>query len=138
MRGPREVRWREVSCRQERKRNSHGKEPRTIKENSQGGDSRTPERKKDPSTFEGNSRKLFKKVAVKENSRRNKWKTRRKKKRRQEKAKCKKSTRTRWWSRIKKSFVSAFTRYSKEEEETMTLGKMASSPFVAGTMLRVN
>ena len=42
MRGSRKVRRREVTCRQERKRTSHGKEPRIFEENSQGGDSRTP------------------------------------------------------------------------------------------------
>ena len=35
----------------------------------------------------------------------------------EEQEKCKKSARTRWWSKIAKGFVSAFTRKRKEEEE---------------------
>ena len=38
-------------------------------------------------------------------------------KKKEEKEKCKNSTRTRWWSRIGKSFVGASTRKRKEEGE---------------------
>ena len=41
----------------------------------------------------------------------------RKEERKQEKTKCKKSTRTRWWIKIRQSFVSALPRKRKEEEE---------------------
>ena len=57
-----------------------------------------------------------------------KWKKRRKKNRMKKKAKCKKSTRTRWWSKIRKSFVSAFTRKRKEEEEEKKCRSKARYP----------
>ena len=41
-----------------------------------------------------------------------KWKKRMKKK-----TKCKKSTRTRWWCKIRKSFASDFTRKMKTKDE---------------------
>ena len=71
-----------------------------------------------------------------------KWKKRRKKRRKKKKTKCKESTRTGWWSEIRKSFVSAFTRKRKEVEvkrgtprrdKAWHDGEEASSPFAAGT-----
>ena len=57
-----------------------------------------------------------------------KWKKRRKKKRNKTTAKFKKSTRTRWWSKIRKSFVSALTRKWKEEKEEKMCRSTARHP----------
>ena len=124
--------------RKKEKRNSQGKDPRTFGRNSQGKDTRT---------FQGRCHKE-ERWRIQEKKREGMWKKRRKKRRKKEKEKCKKSARTRWWSGIGKSFVSAFTRKRMEEEEEKkcrskvrytkgetrlgTMGKMVSSLFAAG------
>ena len=97
----------------EKKRNSQGKDPRTFDENSQGGETSTPE-----AESQGKDSRTFKEPVERWRVlRKRKVNKRRKKKKIKDKKKNMKNRKNGWWKKAKESIAKCFAAKLKEGEK---------------------